>query len=58
MQAAGDIAASEITPITDVRGAAEYRTQLTRNILLKFFYQTQDRIHQGDTESTETMQKR
>ena len=25
----------------DVRGAAEYRYQLTRNILLKFYYETQ-----------------
>jgi xanthine dehydrogenase small subunit len=41
MQRAADLAASEVTPITDVRGAADYRTQLTRNVLLKFFHQIQ-----------------
>lgn len=41
MREAGNIAASEITPISDVRGSAEYRYQLTRNMLLKFFYETQ-----------------
>jgi xanthine dehydrogenase small subunit len=41
MRLAGDIAVSEIAPISDVRGAADYRCQLTRNILLKFFCETQ-----------------
>jgi xanthine dehydrogenase iron-sulfur cluster and FAD-binding subunit A len=41
MHRAGDVAAAEITPISDVRGAADYRYQLTRNILLKFLYETQ-----------------
>jgi xanthine dehydrogenase small subunit len=41
MRQAGDVAVAEITPISDVRGAAEYRYQLTRNILLKFFHETQ-----------------
>jgi xanthine dehydrogenase small subunit len=41
MHAAGDLAASEITPISDVRGAADYRRQLTRNVLLKFYHQIQ-----------------
>jgi xanthine dehydrogenase small subunit len=41
MQQAGDIAVGEISPISDVRGAADYRYQLTRNILLKFYYDTQ-----------------
>jgi xanthine dehydrogenase small subunit len=41
MQQAGDVAISEITPISDVRGAADYRFQLTRNILLKFYCETQ-----------------
>jgi xanthine dehydrogenase small subunit len=41
MQQAGDIAVAEISPISDVRGAADYRYQLTRNILLKFYYETQ-----------------
>jgi xanthine dehydrogenase small subunit len=41
MQQAGDIAVEEISPISDVRGAADYRNQLTKNILLKFYYETQ-----------------
>lgn len=41
MRQAGDVAVGEITPISDVRGAADYRFQLTRNILLKFYHETQ-----------------
>ena len=41
MQQAGDVAIAEITPISDVRGAADYRYQLTRNILLKFYHETE-----------------
>jgi xanthine dehydrogenase small subunit len=41
MRAAGDVAVDEIAPISDVRGAADYRYQLTRNILLKFYHETQ-----------------
>jgi xanthine dehydrogenase small subunit len=41
MHAAGDVAAGEIAPITDVRGAADYRRQLARNVLVKFYYQAQ-----------------
>ena len=41
LRAAGDIAVEEISPISDVRGAADYRYQLTRNILLKFYHETQ-----------------
>jgi xanthine dehydrogenase small subunit len=37
MRAAGDVAIAEITPISDVRGAADFRYQLTRNIMTKFF---------------------
>jgi xanthine dehydrogenase small subunit len=44
MQAAGDIIIQEITPITDVRGAASYRRQLARNVLLKFYHQTQGEL--------------
>jgi xanthine dehydrogenase small subunit len=33
MRLAGDVAIAEITPISDVRGAADYRYQLARNIL-------------------------
>jgi xanthine dehydrogenase small subunit len=40
---AGKLAADEIAPISDVRGSVEYRTQLTRNILLKFFYSVKGR---------------
>lgn len=41
MRQAGDVAIAEISPISDVRGAADYRYQLTRNILLKFYHETQ-----------------
>jgi xanthine dehydrogenase small subunit len=41
MRAAGNVAVDEIAPISDVRGGADYRYQLTRNILLKFYYETQ-----------------
>jgi xanthine dehydrogenase small subunit len=41
MHLAGDVAVSEITPISDVRGSADYRFQLARNIFLKFFHDTQ-----------------
>jgi xanthine dehydrogenase small subunit len=44
MRAAGEIAAEEITPIDDVRGAAAYRRQLTRNVFLKFYHQTQGEL--------------
>jgi xanthine dehydrogenase small subunit len=35
---AGEIAKSEIAPISDVRGAKETRLQLAENILTKFYY--------------------
>jgi xanthine dehydrogenase small subunit len=41
MRQAGDVAVSEITPISDVRGGAGYRYQLTRNVLLKFYHEMQ-----------------
>ena len=44
MQAAGELAAREVTPISDVRGTAEYRCQLTRNVLLKFYHQVADPV--------------
>jgi xanthine dehydrogenase small subunit len=39
MRSAGDIAVSEVKPISDVRGSANYRLQLTRNVLLKFYHE-------------------
>ncbi len=41
MQAAGNIAVDEITPISDVRGSKDYRLQLARNVLLKFYHEQQ-----------------
>ena len=41
-RAAGDVAIEEISPITDVRGTKEYRTQLTRNVLLKFYHEIEE----------------
>ena len=37
---AGEIARSEVKPISDVRGGAAYRSQLAENILSKFWYET------------------
>ncbi|HTQ41024.1 MAG TPA: FAD binding domain-containing protein [Pirellulales bacterium] len=39
MEAAGDIVVAEITPISDVRGSQDYRLQLARNVLLKFYHE-------------------
>jgi len=36
---AGEAAAGEIRPLTDVRGSADYRLQLARGVLLKFFHE-------------------
>jgi xanthine dehydrogenase small subunit len=36
---AGDVAAGEIRPLSDVRGSSDYRLQLARNVLLKFFHE-------------------
>ena len=38
MQEAGRIARDEITPISDVRGSAEYRLQLVENLFAKCYY--------------------
>ena len=38
MHEAGTIARTEITPITDVRGSADFRLQLAENILTKFYF--------------------
>ena len=37
MRAAGDMVVSEIAPISDVRGSADFRYQLARNVLVKFY---------------------
>jgi xanthine dehydrogenase small subunit len=37
---AGELARSEIKPISDVRGSADYRLQLAENILSKFWYES------------------
>lgn len=36
---AGEMARSEIKPISDVRGSADYRLQLAENIMCKFYYE-------------------
>ena len=41
MDEAGEVAINEITPISDVRGSQDYRYQLARNVLLKFYLQQQ-----------------
>ena len=41
MKSAGEIAVKEITPISDVRGGKDYRLQLAKNVLVKFFYESQ-----------------
>jgi xanthine dehydrogenase small subunit len=38
---AGEVAVGEIRPLTDVRGSGDYRFQLARNVLLKFFHEQQ-----------------
>lgn len=38
MREAGRIARSEVTPITDVRGSADFRLQLCENVLRKFYF--------------------
>ncbi|WP_425614032.1 xanthine dehydrogenase small subunit [Anatilimnocola sp. NA78] len=37
MQGAGELAVNEISPISDVRGTADFRWQLTRNVFLKYY---------------------
>ncbi|MBX3422737.1 MAG: FAD binding domain-containing protein [Pirellulaceae bacterium] len=37
MQAAGALVVEEISPISDVRGSADYRYQLAKNVLAKFY---------------------
>ncbi|MDR3615220.1 MAG: FAD binding domain-containing protein [Candidatus Obscuribacterales bacterium] len=37
---AGRIAAADLQPLSDVRGSKEFREQLTRNLFVKFFYES------------------
>lgn len=46
MRQAGKLARTEIAPISDVRGSAEFRSQLAENLLLKFFHDSSDAPHQ------------
>lgn len=39
MQSAGEVAVGEISPLTDVRGGADFRLQLARNVLQKFYHE-------------------
>ena len=41
MRRAGEIALQEISPISDVRGGQDFRNRLAKNVLLKFFYESQ-----------------
>jgi xanthine dehydrogenase small subunit len=47
MRKAGDLAVTEISPISDVRGSADYRLQLTRNVLLKFYLEKRPELVPG-----------
>ena len=44
MHQAGELAVSEITPISDVRGTADFRLQLARNVFLKFYHESQEGV--------------
>jgi xanthine dehydrogenase small subunit len=44
LREAGDLAAAEVAPISDVRGSADYRLRLARNVLLKFFFENQPEL--------------
>lgn len=42
MVEAGEIAVTEITPISDVRGSAGFRNQLAKNMLLKLYHEVME----------------
>jgi len=46
---AAESAASEITPISDVRGGKDYRLQLGENVLRKFFAEQQGEFAESHT---------
>jgi len=41
VEQAGEIAANEFSPLSDVRGGATFRTTIARNLLLKFWEDVQ-----------------
>lgn len=41
MEKAGQLAVSEITPISDVRGSSDFRNTLAENIFLKLYFETE-----------------
>ncbi len=47
MQAAGELAVNEIAPISDVRGSADFRWQLARNVFLKVYYELAQKRSRG-----------
>ena len=50
IEAASELARSEITPISDVRGSSDYRFQLAENVLRKFYFDvTGQETYQRDT---------
>jgi xanthine dehydrogenase small subunit len=52
---AAEIAVAEITPISDVRGSAEYRQRLAANILRKFYF---DKVPAGSNGNGNGLHKR
>jgi xanthine dehydrogenase small subunit len=48
-ESAGETALAEISPISDVRGSAEYRNKLAANILRKLYYDLDAEIRQTST---------
>ena len=44
--AASKLISTEITPISDVRGSARFRHQVSRNLLKRFFVETQNTLEQ------------
>ena len=54
LEDAGAIAREEITPIGDVRGSRDFRLQLARNVLKKFYYD----VTEGHPERSEGSRRR
>ena len=45
--AASKLISTEITPISDVRGSARFRHQVSRNLLKRFYVETQNTLEQS-----------